>query len=49
MKMFSAMLALYEENPPVTGYTHTGLAMWSFDVSFDISMNKLLNKQSIGR
>ena len=39
METLSALLALYEGNSPV-------IKMWSSDVSFDVSLDKLLDKQS---
>ena len=47
METFSALLALCEENPPVTGgFPHTGQLTRSFDVFFDLRYNKRLSKQS---
>ena len=49
METFSALLALYAENSPVTGEFP---AQWpvtrSFDVFFDLNLNKRLSKQSWG-
>ena len=44
---FSALLALYEGNPPVIGGfpSHRPVAQ-SFDIFFDLRMNKPLSKQS---
>ena len=54
MEIFSALLALCEENPPFTGgfHSHTGgfhsqrPVTQSFDVFFDVRLNKRLSKQS---
>ena len=47
MGTLSALLALYEENPPVTmDSPHKVPVMRSFDVSFVVGINKLFNKQS---
>ena len=44
------ILALYEGNPPVTGgFASQKTVTWSFDVAFDVSLNKLLNKYTRGR
>ena len=47
--MLSALLALCERNPPVTGKFHlqrASNAELCFDVFFDIRPNKLFTKQS---
>ena len=45
----SALLALYVGNSPVTGEFPTQRPVtWSFDVVFDLRMNKRLSKQSWG-
>ena len=47
MGTFSALLVLFEENPPVTGGFHSQRASNAgFDVSFDVGLNKRLSKQS---
>ena len=47
MKTFSALLALFAENSPVTGELPAQRPVTrSFDVSFDLHLNKLLSKQS---
>ena len=47
--MFSALLALYEGNPPVAGDSPHKGPVRSFDhAPFDVSQNKLQNKQSKG-
>ena len=47
MGSFSALLALCDGNPPVTGgFLSLRAATRSFDVFFDLRHNKLLNKQS---
>ena len=47
METFSAVLALCEGNPPVTGGFHSQRPLtWSFDVFFDLFLNKRLSKQS---
>ena len=47
METISALLALYEENPPVIGgFPSQGPV--TFDISFEISLSKLLDKQSRG-
>ena len=47
METFSALLALCEGNPPVTGrFSLQRLVTRSFDVSFDVRLNKRLGKQS---
>ena len=44
---FSALLALCEGNPPVTGWFPSQRPVtWSIDVFFDLRQNKRLNKQS---
>ena len=49
METFSALLALYEGNSPVTGeFPSQRPVMWSFDVLFDLCLNKRLSKQSWG-
>ena len=48
MEAFSALLALYVGNSPVPG-EHKGHAVtWSFDVFFDLRLNKRLSKLSWG-
>ena len=48
MKAFSALLALCEGNPPVTdGFPSRRPVTRSFDVFFDLRLNKLLSKASI--
>ena len=48
METFFALLALYEGNPPVTGeFTSQRLMTLSFDVFFDLHLNKRLS-QKIG-
>ena len=45
METFSALLALCEGNPPVTGwFPSQSSGTISFDVSFDLRLNKHLNK-----
>ena len=47
METFSALLALHEGNPPVTGvYPSQSPVAQSFDLFFDLHMNKRLSKQS---
>ena len=47
METFSMLLALCEGNPPVTsGFPSQRPVTWSFDVFFDLHLNKQLNKQS---
>ena len=47
METFSALLALYEGNPPVTGeFLSQRSVTWGFDVFFDLLLNKRLSKQS---
>ena len=47
METFSALLALCERNPPVTGGFHSQRPVTeSFDVFLDLHLNKRLNKQS---
>ena len=47
MEIFSALLALCAGNSPVTGEFHAQRpVMRSFDVFFDLRLNKLLGKQS---
>ena len=49
MEALSALLALCERNPSVTdGFPSQRAVMWTFDVSFYVSLNKLLDKQSRG-
>ena len=49
MKTFSALLAIFAGNSPVTGdFPAQRPVTWSFDVFFDLRLNKLLNKQSWG-
>ena len=46
-KTFSALLALCEVNPPVTvGFPSQSPVMRSFDVFFDLRLNKLLRGNS---
>ena len=46
METFSVLLALCEGNPPVTGgFLSQRPVMRSFDVFFDLSLNKRLSKQ----
>ena len=50
METFSAALAIYEGNPPVTGGFPSQRPMTgNFDVFFDLYLNKRLNEQSILR
>ena len=45
METFSTLLALYQGNPPVTGgFPSQRPVMQSFDVSFDVRLNKRLSK-----
>ena len=47
MEIFSALLALCEGNPPVTrGFSSQRPVTRSFDVFFDLHLNKRLSKQS---
>ena len=47
METFSALLVLCEGNPPVTGgFPSQRPLTWSFDVYFDLRLNKRLSKQS---
>ena len=47
MERFSALLALCEGNPPVTGEFPSQMPVtWSFDVFIDLCLNKRLSKQS---
>ena len=47
METFSALLALCEGNPQVAGvFSSQRLMTWSFDVSFDVHLNKRLSKHS---
>ena len=49
METFSALLALYARNSPVTGeFPSQRPVTRSFDVFFDLSLNKRLSKQSWG-
>ena len=49
MKTFSALLAFYAENSPVPGeFCALRPVTRSFDVSFDLHLNKPLSKQSRG-
>ena len=49
METFSAPLAICAGNSPVTGEFPAQRPMtWSFDVFFDLRMNKRLSKQSWG-
>ena len=50
METFSALLALREENPPVTGFSGDRFpsqrpVRQAFDVFFDLRLNKRLSKQ----
>ena len=50
MEKFSALLALCEGNPPVTGgFPSQRLVTRSFDVFFDLRLNERLNEQSMRR
>ena len=47
LETFSALLALYEEGPPVTGgFPSKRPVTQNFDVFFDMRLNKQLSKQS---
>ena len=47
METFSALLALYTENAPVTGeFPSQKPVTRSFDIFFDLCLNKRLSKQS---
>ena len=47
METFSALPALYEENPPVNGgFPSQRPVTRSFDIFFDLRLNKRLSKQS---
>ena len=47
METFSTILALCEWNPPVTGaFPSQSPVTWSFDVLFDLRLNKRFSKQS---
>ena len=49
METFSALLAFCAGNPPVPGeFTSQRPATWSFDIFFDLCLNKCLSKQSWG-
>ena len=49
METFAALLVLCEGNSPVTGeFLSQRPVMWSFDVFFDLRLNKWLSKQSWG-
>ena len=49
METFSALLAICAGNSPVTGEFHAQRPVTrSFDIFFDLSLNKRLNKQSWG-
>ena len=49
METFSALLAVCEENPTVTGEFPSQMQVtWSCDVFFDLRQNKRLSKQSWG-
>ena len=42
---FSTLLSLCEGNPPANScFSHKGPVMWSFYVTFDVSLNNLLKK-----
>ena len=50
METFSALLAICVGNSSVTGeFPEQRTATWSFDVFFDLRLNKRLSKQSWGR
>ena len=50
MEIFSMLLALCEENPPVTGrFLSQRPVTWGFDVFFDLRLNKRPSKQSSRR
>ena len=47
METLSTPLTLREGSPPVTGgFPHGGLAMLGLDISFVVSLNKLVKEQS---
>ena len=49
IETFSALLALCAGNSPTTGeFPSRGPVTWSFDVFFDLRLNKRLSKQSWG-
>ena len=49
METFSALLALCEGNPPVTGgFPSLKPVTWSFDAFFDLRLNKRSNNQDAG-
>ena len=49
METFSALVAICVENSPVTGEFSAQMPVtWSFDVFFDVCLNKRLSKQSWG-
>ena len=49
METFSALLALFKGNSPVTGeFPSQRPVTWSIDVFFDLRLNKRLSKQSWG-
>ena len=49
METFSVLLAIFAENSPVTGeFPAQRPVTRSFDVFFDLHMNKRLSKQSSG-
>ena len=49
METFSALLALCAGNSPVTGeFPAQRPVTWSFDIFFDLCLNKWLNEQSWG-
>ena len=49
METFSALLSICAGNSPVTGEFHTQRPVtWSYDVFFDLRLNKRLSKQSWG-
>ena len=49
METFSALLDIFAGNSPVTGeFPAKKPVMWSFDVFFDLRLNKRLSKQSWG-
>ena len=49
METFSALLALCEGNPLVTGgFPSQRPVTWNFDIFFDLCLNKRLSKQSWG-
>ena len=48
METPSSLLAICEENPPgISGSSQKGSVIWKFDVSFVVSLSKLLNTQNL--